>query len=165
MAAFTVSGPFQIPVSQLGSGKLITGAGNFWNKARSHLDGIGCYVFAIQAGKGYTPWYVGKTKTTFNNECFTAHKLLKYNQAILSVKKGTPVLFFISHPKQKGPINHKQIREIEVFFTQVALLKNGSLLNIKNTKQQTWSIQGIVRGTQGNVSKSTADLRKALGLK
>jgi hypothetical protein len=126
---------------------------------------VGCYVFAIRAGKGFTPWYVGKTKTNFKNECFKPHKVIKYNNAILMYQKGAPVLFFIKEATHKGPTNHNQIRQMEVFLTQVALTKNAQLLNIKNTKQQSWSIQGVVRGTQGKVSKPTRDLRKTLGLR
>jgi hypothetical protein len=164
MASFTVHGPYVIPTMTFPNGKFVTGPQDFWGKAAARMNEVGCYIFAIKAGQGFTPWYVGKTKTTFKGECFTADKINKYNKAIMTYKKGSPVLFFVSHPKQRGPTNHKEIREIEVFFTQIALAKNEKILNIKNAKQQSWSIQGILRGSQGKVAESTKDLKKTLGL-
>lgn len=164
MAPFRVSGPFEIPLTQHGNSRIVTGPGDFWHKAPAHANGIGCYVFAVKAGRGYTPWYVGKTRTTFRNECFSPDKINKYNKAILKYNKGTPTLFFISHPLQAGPANQKQMRQIEVFFTQIALSKNAELLNVRNIRQPAWSIQGIRGGTHGNVSRPTKCLRKAVGL-
>jgi hypothetical protein len=164
MASFDVFGPFDIPVVISGKARLITGAGNFWQSAKGLQNEVGCYVYAIRAGKGYTPCYVGKTKLTFGKECFAPDKLMKYTVALAPYQKGRPVLFLVAHGKQKGPINHKEIKEIEAFLTQIAWSKNPNLLNVKNVKQKTWSIQGIANGTQGKVNKATIEMRRALGL-
>jgi hypothetical protein len=62
----------------------------------------GCYVFAIRAGKGVTPIYVGKATKSFKQECFNPSNRHKFSNGMADYVKGTPVLYFVRHPKQKG---------------------------------------------------------------
>jgi hypothetical protein len=164
MSSFTVFGPFVIPVIKKANGRIIGNIDKFWNDTSTQRKMIGCYVFVMRSAKGYMPCYVGKATKSFEQECFASHKLVKYHEALVSWRKGTPVMFFISQTRRRGPVNEKEIKQVEAYLTQVALAKNAELLNIQNTKQEQWSIQGIARGKQGKASKETRELKRALNL-
>jgi hypothetical protein len=62
-------------------------ARSIWKEADESEPGLskacGCYVYAIRAGRGIMPWYVGKAvKQTFDRECLTDHKLVRYNSVL-----------------------------------------------------------------------------------
>ena len=61
-------------------------------------------------------------------------------------------MYFVIHPKQKGPTNEKQIAEIEDFLIQAGVAKNPNLQNVKGTQQPSWSIKGVIRGGAGKRS-------------
>ena len=46
----------------------------FWEtaKAKAVAEKQGCYVFALQAAKGFRFWYVGKATMTMKQECLQA---------------------------------------------------------------------------------------------
>ena len=96
---YRVYGPLDIPrtddLRQVDRKRL----SGFWknaNDAASELaTATGCYIFGIRAGKGARPWYVGQAKKSFKNECFTPHKLLYYNTAVLK-RQGTPIMFLVA---------------------------------------------------------------------
>jgi hypothetical protein len=56
-------------------------------------------------------------------------------------------MYFVVHPKQKGPTNEKYICEIEDFLIQAGVAKNPDLQNIKGTHQPGWSIKGVIRSS------------------
>src|SRR5262245_19319583 len=94
---FRVKGPFKIPVTQKPGGRAITPADEkkFCDDHDFLANEFGCYIFAFQAAKGFKPAYIGKATKNFKQEVFTDHKRKKYSDALLSRKKGTPVLFFV----------------------------------------------------------------------
>jgi len=51
------------------------------------LNTRGGYIFAIRAGKGFTPWYVGQAKKSFKQEIFTPHKKDIYNCVLANKKR------------------------------------------------------------------------------
>lgn len=107
----------------------------------------GCYLFAIRAAKGFRPIYVGKTKKSFEKECFTYHKVADhYQPALGNMGKDTPVLFLLTLGRGKGPINNRAIAQLEAFLIQNAVAKNPDLSNIQGTKQEEWGIKGVIRG-------------------
>jgi hypothetical protein len=61
---FDVAGPFEIP--RFGKKRIITKESlrQLKQLVESHQEGLsdacGCYVFALRAGKGWTPHYVGQ---------------------------------------------------------------------------------------------------------
>lgn len=140
---------------------------DFWSKrdAKAIRTKRGCYVFALRAGRGYTPWYVGKATNSFLNECFQPHKTGKYNKVLFEAKKGTPVMFFVVLPTKKGPVPKEKIAEVEKFLIEQALLKNRDLENIANTRSiPDWGIEGVLKGTKGKPSKSAVKFRRVMGL-
>jgi hypothetical protein len=139
----------------------------FWDNdsAKPLADGIGCYVFGSRAGKGFKPWYVGQSTGAFKRECFASDKRNKYNGILFKGKKGTPVMFFITVVRRKGPVPKKKIDELETFLIQTARIKNPELINIAKTKDKhDWGIKGIVNAGKGKPSKPAQDFKQMMKL-
>lgn len=167
MTEFAVSGPKVIDVYKGVAGRIITddNIAEFWRSNRSLATKIGCYLFAIRAGKGYAPIYVGKATKGFKQETFTPHKLSKYQQAMVDYSKATPVMFFIVYPRKKGPTNEKQIKKLEEFLIQTSVAANPDLMNIRGIKSQSWSIKGVLRSSKGPPTIDAKELKKTLNIK
>ena len=126
----------------------------------------GVYIFALRSGKGYMPWYVGKTngKRGMVQECMTPDKSTKYNEA-LRRSLGTPVIFFVVRPGNKYIAPKQVVNDMEKQLTQDALAKNPYLINIQNTKNlPRWSINGVVRANQGRPSQLAKAFSKMMGI-
>lgn len=164
-ATFRVRGPFKIPCEGKSNRYIEPGCPRFWTNPRAgrFAEERGCYLFAIRAGKGYRPVYVGKTKNSFEKECFAFHKTAAHYQRALD-GKGTPVMFLLVLGRGKGPINKRAVGQVESFLIQIAVAKNRRLSNVKGTKQEEWEIMGVIRGGRGKVSEDARLFRKALGL-
>lgn len=168
MAAFEfkVTGPYRIPVEK-GEGTyrypIISAEGvkAFWQEYHQIAKRTGCYVFAMQAGQGITPAYIGKATKSFEQEVFTSDKLVKYYECMAEYKKGTPVLFFLEAPQKAGPLNVKNIKRLEAFLIREGKLVNPNLRNVQGTKPEAWGITGVLRSTQGKPSESAQRFRKA----
>lgn len=111
MASFKVHGPYPLSFERRKGGRTLR-FDNFWTDESdaAFLGGErGCYVFSIVTGGGVQPIYVGKATRTFKQEAFNATNKHKYNNGFSEYAIGTPVMFFVVHPKQKGPTNAKEI--------------------------------------------------------
>ena len=164
MTQFTVQGPFKVPFEKRRLAKMICpGCRPFWRLHEGLASQRGCYVFAIRAGKGYRPIYVGRTtKGTFAEECFTNHKTGRhYNPALLNTRKGSPVMFFLTYPKPKG---QKSISNLEKFLIQIAVARNPDLSNVVGTAKHTWGIRGVIRGGKGKPSCAACEFTRLMGL-
>lgn len=119
---------------------------NFWAGPEKSLAGIstahGVYMFAMRAGNGYTPWYVGKTvrRRGFSQEVFDSHKLVHYNKVLRAYKSGTPVIFLV-YPVT--PVNsvirrprHSEVDWVERHLISVAIEANPKLRNTRDTSHQ-----------------------------
>ena len=84
-----VDGPYEIPCNKTGITKYIetkVHVKQFWEKVKTDIkEKNGCYVFAMKAGKGYSPWWIGKTNKSLQKECFDSHKIPIY--IMISCKK------------------------------------------------------------------------------
>jgi len=138
----------------------------FWAKLKDTLISKkqGCYVFALRAGRGATPWYVGKAGKSFQQECFGSHKLIKYNTALFAGRVGSPVLYFVALPGKKKKISAKILSDLETYLIRVAKDSNPKLLNKINTKPPKWGIAHVVRSGQGKLTKGESSFRKMLDL-
>lgn len=166
MTNFNVRGPYDVPVSKLKAGRIIDSkcATAFWQDHPKTAKDKGCYVFAIRASKGIKPIYIGKATKNFKQEVFTDHKKNKYNMALASQLKGTPVLFFVLLGKSRGRTNKLAIDEVESYLIQAGLTANGNLLNDMKTAVESWKISGVVRSNVGKPSKSAQELKRCLNL-
>jgi hypothetical protein len=124
----------------------------------------GCYIFALRAGKGYCPWYVGKSTKSFKTECMEAPKLQHYNAVLSKGGWGTPVMFFAAPKGQKNKVPKNICDEMEGFLIQSALYENPELRNVQKAKVPEWGIDGVIRGGQGQPTKSEVGFRKMMGL-
>ncbi|MEN1929812.1 hypothetical protein WCE37_12585 [Luteimonas sp. MJ250] len=165
MSEFIVSGPHVVPVYRGRVSRIVRSEeGDAFFKAHPSLKARnGCYIFAMRSGGGITPIYVGKATKSFDQECFTSHKLGKCNQILADYAKGTLVLFLFESPQGKKAPTY-QIDLLENFLIQSALSVNEDLLNIKKTKQEKWSIRGIIRSSAGKRSQSAKSASSMLGL-
>jgi hypothetical protein len=166
---FDVYGPFPVTRIKGKKGQRISRDQRFlfWDEhteAENLRERVGCYVFAIRAAKGIRPVYVGKTIKSFEKEIFQDHKILKYNEELMDIVSGTPVMFFVVHPDGRGIPNSKMIGDMEDFLIQVAVAKNPSLRNIRGVAQKAWGIQGVLRAGKGSTTKSSSQFKKAMGL-
>lgn len=166
---FRVEGPFKIPLhpAKNKAAKLIAeNLDKFWAQdGNLFANRIGCYVFGIRVGRNIVPWYVGKTRKSFEQECFQKHKQDHYAKALADVLKGTPVMFFVTYPLGKpGKTNEQNIDELETFLIQLAIDVNPKIRNISKAKDlPTWGVEGVVRG-RAKPTKSASHFKKAFWL-
>lgn len=165
-----VYGPFEIPCKIVPAAKHISKehAADFWTQTATHGLSAkqGCYVFALRAGKGFTPWYVGQASKCFAQECFTDHKLNHFNAALFAGKKGTPVMFFVAPIGTKNKVPVAELNHMEKELTQDALKKNPELRNVQNTRRlPQWSIKGVVRSNRGAPPNGAKQFAKMMGLR
>lgn len=167
MAEFQVAGPFVIPFQWKRGGRAL-GVKEFWGQSRT-LEELahkrGCYVFAVRAGKGETPLYVGKATRSFKQECLNAANVSKLLAGLADYAKGTPVLYFVRHPAQRGKTNEKQIGEIENFLIQSASIRNPDLQNIHGREAPKWRIRGVVRSGQRKPTRSESTFKRLMGIR
>lgn len=151
MNKYVVNGPYK--VQKCKDGKNIDFDG-FW-KNNEELKSIqtekGIYVFAIKTSKTkkHTPYYIGRTKRTFDSEVFSDRNKLKYIKAVNNYERGYPVLFFVSYPQgKKGQINRKEINEIETFLIKLGAAINKNIENDRKIKGYNWEISGVVNSSK-----------------
>lgn len=146
---------------------------NFWkmvDQKRPGLSGAcGCYIFAIKAGQGRTPWYVGQSKGPFKDECFAFHKREVY-RTVTDRRQGTPVLILVARVTPKGKLAKKlQEREanfVEQLLISHALSKNSDLSNTKNTSFiKKLRIPGVLNSLKKRPKEETRILRSVLGIR
>lgn len=161
---FTVEGPFDLVPTMRNRVKQITQENieNFWKEHHHFAGKAGCYIFALRAGKGFTPWYVGKTKRRFDQEAFQPRNVQMYNELLFEGLKGSPVIFFVALPLKKGPNNNKAISELEAMLIQQGVMANPDLLNTHGTKPQQWGIKGVFMGGSGKPTAEAKSLRTML---
>lgn len=166
MVHFSVEGPLPVPYYQGRASKAIAGeeARDFWEKYPNWASRRGCYIFAVRAGRGIVPAYVGRATKTFRQEVFTSDKLAKYQRALADYVRGTPVMFLVMSPNGRGKPNISIIHELEEFLIQTALSVNEDLLNVRGTKRANFAIAGVLRTRQGKPSSAAQAFKRSLNL-
>lgn len=165
MAEFTVHGPFEIPVVHEVSARIIDHNNieeRFWsvNECGSRR---GCYVFGLRTSSGIIPFYVGKTVIGFEAECFQAHKMVKYLEAIAKRRKGTPIMFFVC---TEGPgVYEHAIARLEEQLIGLAVARNDELQNIVGTNDEPIIIRGVLGHGKGRASEVALKFKKMLGIR
>jgi hypothetical protein len=166
MHRFSVEGPFNLPFAQGKAAKTVssTEAKLFWDTYPHLAARRGCYIFAIRAGRGMKPAYVGKATKSFQQEVFTPDKLSKYQRVLANYLKGTPILFFIVSMQKRGAPNASIVGELEDYLIQTALSANEDLLNVQGTKRADFCINGVLRSGKGKRAEAAKDLMSCLKL-
>jgi hypothetical protein len=142
----------------------------FWGKIeKSHpslSNAVGCYIFAVKAGKGFTPWYVGKTeKLSFGRETWQDGKLLIYGEVIRKYNRGKPVLFLLAKVTSKGKFtkptkrrNLGSVSALEEMLIGTCLQRNRELLNKKLVKYRAMHVPGYLNDQRGKRTKEAESL-------
>ena len=166
---YDVFGPFEIPRIKNGRRVDRDRRKNFWDELEEKNEGLafasGCYIFGIRAGQGAKPWYIGKATKTFKQECFTDHKLVKYNQ-VLDQMKGTPILFLLARRTPTGKfaknLGAKESEWVERELIHRCLDANDSLLNKRDTAfYQEVIIPGLINNPR---ARPSLEVQKLLNL-
>ena len=177
MSYFDVYGPYDVARAPKDKKKCMPKQPDLWAAAETQDTGlssaIGCYLFCVQHGKGYTPWYVGMTtrKEGFKAEAFEPHKLGIYNEC-LSKKTGRPVLFLFPmlsasgslFSKASGAQGKKTIEWLESTLMGMAFARNAELSNIKGMKHyRAVEVNGLLGPKRpGRPYKEVAAVRRAM---
>jgi hypothetical protein len=163
MTDFVVQGPYVIDSYQGRGGRHISkeDGRSFFAEHAELAKERGCYIFATRAGRGYTPWYVGRATRSFSQECFHDHKLTKYHECLADMVKCTPVMFFVTVKNTRSQTSNIHIKEVEQFLIQHAVAANPDLTNVQGVKKR-WSIAGVVRSGAGRASVPALTLKRAL---
>ncbi len=164
MPTFHIRGRFQVPTKP---SKLIDKSklSNFWQASGGLNAEHGCYIFSLSKTGGEKPWYVGKaSSTTFSVECFSAHKLIIYTEALVE-QGGVPYLTFLTPAKTKGPTPLLAIDEVEEYLIGNAASRNPYLANKRRLPNQKWSIASVTKPTKGAPPHPVTSFKKLMGIK
>jgi hypothetical protein len=173
---FDIYGPYDVPRTKYGKTKLITK--DSISLLHSEIDneevsnGCGCYIFALRASKGYTPWYVGQaSKMRLIEESMNLHNREKYNK-ITAAHKGTPVMFYIpkltsggkfAKPTKKANGELKAVNFLEEWLIATALQKNPKLVNRQNTHfLKHLHVRGLFNSKHGESHSRSQELKRAI---
>ncbi len=167
---FEIHGPYDLPKVNGLIDKAAKSKKAFWDAVEKSSPGVpdacGCYVYVVKARRGTLPWYVGiTTKRNFRAEALGAHQLNHYNPAITRKVGVTPQLFFLVKRTPQGRFAkpsstpQRDVEFLEKFMFGVALNRNGSLSNSKNTK---FLKSMIVPGVLNTPRRKPTDPEKAL---
>jgi hypothetical protein len=169
---FDVAGPFEL--TRHGKKKIITeqSMADLRPRLETYEAGLsgacGCYVFAIRAGKGYTPYYVGQAcKRSIFREALNPSNRERYNK-VCSESMGMPVMFLLPKRTPKGRYKKKgrasaTINFLERWLIAAAIEKNPGLINTKESRfLRKISIVGIFNAKKGKPPKASQQLRKTL---
>jgi hypothetical protein len=173
---FDVFGPFIIPRNKTRTLIDDNRLNELQEKAEKKMKGLseacGCYVFAIRAAKGYTPWYVGRAKkTAIIKEAFNPTNLKNYHKVLNNkIKAGVPVMFLSpmlteSENRFRKPSEGLDaIDFLETWLIGEALRKNGELINVQKTKYlKNLRVRGIFNAKKGEANKiDVMQLRRAI---
>ena len=158
MVAFVVHGPRRLKYESRKGGRTLVFDSGFWTENDDIAAKQGCYVFAIR-NRGLTPIYIGQATKSFKQETFNPQNRHKYHDGFSEYAKGTPLMYFIVHPAQRGRVNAKQIANLEEFLIQAGAAKNPDLQNVRGRHRPKWSIKGVIRSTAGNRSAAETQVR------
>jgi hypothetical protein len=160
---FDIYGPFDVPFTRAGGGRIIDkdDAWDFFEDNDEFADAYGCYVFGMRAGRGFTPWYVGKATGSFQSEVFTADKLTKYHRVLVQYARGTPVVFFIVPDIGRGRRPTNRIDELESYLIGEAEAANPHIVNVQGRDRASWRLRGL-GGGKGRLSAAAKAFRRMM---
>ena len=164
---FEVAGPIEL--KRFGSGDLITNETLY--DLRDQLEALdkglsqacGCYVFAIRAGPGFTPHYVGQScARSIADEALNPSNQMKCN-IILAEGKGTPAPGGRYRRQNESNSKLTEVIFLERWLIAKALAKNPDLINNKETRfLRELRVRGIFNAQVGEATKASSLLKQAL---
>jgi len=163
---FEPHGPCPLPAAHRGAKRIMDpeDVEEFWRRQDHIAARRGCYIFAMRASAGYTPYYVGKTTRDFRHEALSDRNLAHFITPILAGRPGTGVLFFLAEPRKRGQANSRAINQLERELIEYAAMANPELRNKSGRREPRWGIRGILRSGPGQPSLAAQHLKKCLGM-
>ncbi|MGA2340135.1 MAG: hypothetical protein ABSF75_09590 [Terracidiphilus sp.] len=167
---FEPYGPFKLPRSNGDFDRTPEKKRAFWKKVETQApslpDAVGCYIFALKAGRGIRPWYVGKTeKASFKRQ--TWHPLI-YGE-VIRTHNGTPMLFLIAALTPEGRFKKPTTRRsmsisaLEEMLIETCLQRNKKLVNKIATRfPKTLHVPGYLNDPPGRQTKNARALARLL---
>lgn len=166
-ALYHVEGPIGLPFQKSSKVKQID-----IDSVKSSLADAGpkrgCYIFGLRGSHGsIKPFYVGKTAKSFEAECFTYHKLIKYNDVLFKNTHGTPIMMLVIADVHKGAFNKTALKALEEYLIGLGLQANAGLKNIRGTKQfePPFQIKKIHSQGAGKLPASVAAFKRAFAIR
>ena len=180
VAGYETFGPFTVPATQAPNDQRTldmqaSQVQEFWKEVESTVTGLseacGCYIFAIRAGPGITPWYVGRSTTAFKRECFQPGKKVIYQEAYNEVRRGSPVLVLVARMTEGGKFSRGRLALREAEFVERVLMhrawsRNPKLKNVSGLGlARELRIPGLLNSGPGAPSDGARLLRRTLGVR
>jgi hypothetical protein len=174
MKVYQNYGPFEIP--RTNSNVSLSHVVQFFTQLERIEPGLknarGCYVFAMRAGKGIRPWYVGKAtgNSGFEQEALHSDKLAKYNTVIARYRKGTPVLFFLARrtgndTRFSASTYESDAKWLERYLLGFAWEANPNLVNNRDTGMlREGSVPGLLNSSKRGLTDTDRQLKRAFNL-
>jgi len=171
---FDVAGPFKLErftkaqIFTKDTPKCLKATFEDWDSGLANA--YGCYVFALKAGQGWKPWYVGQAfKRVIWKEATNSDNLAKYNKCI-GDRKGTPYLFALPwctpsgrYSKKSGADSSPSIDFLEDWLIEQSLMRNDKLINSKRTMLvRKLEVYGLLNAGPGEETKSSRQLKDVL---
>ena len=152
---------------------------NIWDEFNKQTglnlgNGIGVYIFSIKSSRGEKPWYVGRAEgQTFEKECFSTDKLVKYNHLLYERVQGTPKITLIAKYTPTGRLCKMPksklsdpVKFLEAKLISQCLQRNEKLINIKNTKyEKEMTVEGFMNSSSRRTSTEIDAFKKLIGSK
>lgn len=163
---FEVSKPFKIklPCKANSENCLECAKQFFTGEAEMYRGKIGCYIFSLRTGRGVMPYYVGKTKRSFEQEIFHLHKLSDHYLSVVERHKGTPMMTFVVCENRRGRKPDSIISDLEKYLIKWALERNPKLSNKKGLPKTRWIIKGVIGNGPGKPNKAARMFKELLGI-
>lgn len=164
-----IHGPIDIPVSRLANSSIKRISPDNKRAFLSILEdeGLdrkqGCYIFSLRAGRGFCPWYIGKTTRCFAYECVGAHQMERYNEVLFSGRKGSPVMFFVAPEGRKKTVPKSICDDLEWYLINQAFQENADIANDRKLIAQ-WSIKGVFGEGRGRPAGNEEQFQLMMGI-
>ncbi len=169
MAQFFVSGPFKVALKKHATGAISIDENSLQEVIEQcpEFEKTGCYVFAIDAPKGATPIYVGRsTKQSLKKEAFNSrNQKAIFGKLNERTRHNKLIIYLVTQKRSRGKPNLSEIEEIEEFLIANAAVKAPDLLNKKGVVKQKWSILGVHNSAPGKPDAAAKSFKRDLGIR
>ena len=173
---FDVAGPFELKrhthnrIVTKRSAAALREEAEDWEPGLSNA--CGCYEFALQAGRGAIPFYVGQAcKRSLVKEAMNPANLGKYNEILGDRRSGRPIIFLLPmrtpggkfRKRKKGNGRLAAVDFLERWLIAAALERNTDLANNRETKfLRRIHVNGIFNAKRGESNDASKRLGSVL---
>lgn len=134
----------------------------------------GVYIFALNHGDNYIPYYVGQTtKSRLLQESTNDSNLRKYDKCLGEHPNRKPIMIYIVYRTKKNAVSKKQhpkaeglYKWLETYLINLALRCNSELINKQKTSfPRVVVIPDLLNSKRGTSTKESKILKKVFDVK